>query len=61
MKPILPFLSTASKRVMTRSEVPRQGGHRYQTKKTFSYRDQGLDLPAIYSSLLGLRVQRPFC
>ena len=30
------FLSTASKRVMTRSEVPRQGGHRYQTKKTFS-------------------------
>ena len=60
MKPILPFLNTASKRVMTRSEVPRQGGRRYQTKKTFSYRDQGLDLPAIYSSLLGLRLQRPF-
>ena len=36
MKPILPFFKTASKRVITRSEVPRQGGHRYHTRKTLS-------------------------
>ena len=35
MKPILPFFKTASKRVI-RSEVPRQGGHRYHTRKTLS-------------------------